>query len=217
MSQYNIHISVLRLVLILVFLLLSQIYDRPLIICEGAQVLGFRGSEQRTYTPVARFDTAAFLYPQHMRCGLAKPAADLLAKMLAQNHRAPVCLPMTLLIICAQDKKAAKALKTEMKEADTNQDGMISFIEFLGYFQKMARYRADLARTQRLEAYGQPLDLPPSKHLATQPLCLPCASYMPPMCLPCFVTLWETYGQPLDWECLPVSTPLLSPCASHIL
>lgn len=50
-----------------------------------------------------------------------------------------------------------------MKDADTNQDGMISFIEFLGYFQKMARYRADLARTQRIEAYGQPLDLPPSK------------------------------------------------------
>lgn len=65
--------------------------------------------------------------------------------------------------IMLQDKKAAKTLRTEMKDADTNQDGMISFIEFLGYFQKMARYRADLARTQRLEAYGQPLDLPPSK------------------------------------------------------
>ncbi len=61
-----------------------------------------------------------------------------------------------------QDKKAAKALRTEMKEADTNGDGMISFIEFLGYFQKMARYRADLARTQRLESYGRPRDLPPS-------------------------------------------------------
>ncbi len=61
-----------------------------------------------------------------------------------------------------QDKKAAKALCTEMKEADTNGDGMISFIEFLGYFQKMARYRADLARTQRLESYGRPRDLPQS-------------------------------------------------------
>ena len=71
-----------------------------------------------------------------------------------------------------QDKKAARALRTEMKEADTNQDGMISFIEFLGYFQKMARYRADLARTQRLEAYGQPLDLPHCKTLSSSPLVL---------------------------------------------
>lgn len=67
-------------------------------------------------------------------------------------------------MLVLQDKKAAKALRTEMKDADTNQDGMISFIEFLGYFQKMARYRADLARTQRIEAYGQPLDLPRCKH-----------------------------------------------------
>ncbi len=52
-----------------------------------------------------------------------------------------------------------------MKDADTNGDGMISFMEFLGYFQKMARYRADLARTQRLESYGRPRDLPPSKTL----------------------------------------------------
>ena len=60
----------------------------------------------------------------------------------------------------SQDKQAAKALRTEMKAADTNQDGMISFIEFLGYFQKMARYQADLARTQRLESYGRPRELP---------------------------------------------------------
>lgn len=73
-----------------------------------------------------------------------------------------------------QDKKAAKALRTEMKDADTNGDGMISFIEFLGYFQKMARYRADLARTQRLESYGRPRDLPPSTVL---PLCLPHVLY----------------------------------------
>ncbi|KAL0046819.1 hypothetical protein WJX82_010686 [Trebouxia sp. C0006] len=65
-------------------------------------------------------------------------------------------------VLDPKDKKAAKALRTEMKEADTNGDGMISFIEFLGYFQKMARYRADLARTQRLESYGRPRDLPPS-------------------------------------------------------
>ena len=70
---------------------------------------------------------------------------------------------LTLLIPFLQDKKAAKALRTEMKDADTNQDGMISFIEFLGYFQKMARYRADLARTQRLESYGRPRDLTLSK------------------------------------------------------
>ena len=62
-----------------------------------------------------------------------------------------------------QDKRAAKALRSEMKAADTNQDGMISFIEFLGYFQKMARYQADLARTQRLESYGRPRELPPSE------------------------------------------------------
>ncbi|DBA69907.1 TPA: hypothetical protein ACH3X2_012404 [Trebouxia sp. C0005] len=65
-------------------------------------------------------------------------------------------------VLDPKDKKAAKALRTEMKEADTNGDGMISFTEFLGYFQKMARYRADLARTQRLESYGRPRDLPPS-------------------------------------------------------
>ena len=83
-----------------------------------------------------------------------------------------------------QDKKAAKALRTEMKEADTNGDGMISFIEFLGYFQKMARYRADLARSQRLESYGRPKDLPPSMcsflaswHSHTQSMC----SLIPPL------------------------------------
>ena len=75
-----------------------------------------------------------------------------------------------------QDKKAAKALRTEMKDADTNGDGMISFIEFLGYFQKMARYRADLARTQRLESYGRPRDLPPSTVFL---LCLPLTFALP--------------------------------------
>ena len=70
---------------------------------------------------------------------------------------------LTPLLFALQDKRAAKALRPEMKDADTNQDGMISFIEFLGYFQKMARYRADLARTQRLESYGRPRDLPLSK------------------------------------------------------
>lgn len=79
-----------------------------------------------------------------------------------------------------QDKKAAKALRTEMKDADTNGDGMISFIEFLGYFQKMARYRADLARTQRLESYGRPRDLPPSTvlpPLSSSSSCSLCRSY----------------------------------------
>ncbi|KAL3146078.1 hypothetical protein ABBQ38_015427 [Trebouxia sp. C0009 RCD-2024] len=65
-------------------------------------------------------------------------------------------------VLDPKDKQAAKALRSEMKAADTNQDGMISFIEFLGYFQKMARYQADLARTQRLESYGRPRELPPS-------------------------------------------------------
>ncbi|KAL3155709.1 hypothetical protein ABBQ32_012731 [Trebouxia sp. C0010 RCD-2024] len=65
-------------------------------------------------------------------------------------------------VLDPKDKRAAKALRSEMKAADTNQDGMISFIEFLGYFQKMARYQADLARTQRLESYGRPRELPPS-------------------------------------------------------
>ena len=79
-----------------------------------------------------------------------------------------------------QDKRAAKALRTEMKAADTNQDGMISFIEFLGYFQKMARYQADLARTQRLESYGRPRELP---HCEFCPA-LPCPALRCPA-LPC--------------------------------
>ena len=67
-----------------------------------------------------------------------------------------------------------------MKAADTNQDGMISFIEFLGYFQKMARYQADLARTQRLESYGRPRELP---HCEFCPA-LPCPALRCPA-LPC--------------------------------
>ena len=71
-----------------------------------------------------------------------------------------------------------------MKEADTNQDGMISFIEFLGYFQRMARYQADLARTQRLESYGRPRDLPPSKFCSAPAPALPCPA-LPCPALPC--------------------------------
>ena len=77
-----------------------------------------------------------------------------------------------------------------MKAADTNQDGMISFIEFLGYFQKMARYQADLARTQRLESYGRPRELPHCEFCPTR-LCptrlcpaLPCPA-LPCPALPC--------------------------------
>lgn len=112
--------------------------------------------------------------------GQQSQTSSVYSSFLYPANLCALCSPLFL-----QDKRAAKALRTEMKAADTNQDGMISFIEFLGYFQKMARYQADLARTQRLESYGRPRELPHCEFCPALPCCaltcpaLPCPSFSP--------------------------------------
>ena len=61
-------------------------------------------------------------------------------------------------------------LHAEMRDADTNQDGMISFSEFLLYFQRMARFQAEQARQQRLAGAGRDAVIPKSEATAGQPV-----------------------------------------------
>ena len=50
-----------------------------------------------------------------------------------------------------QATEATRILRKEMKNADTDNDGMIDFQEFQGYFQTLARYQQNEARQQRLQ------------------------------------------------------------------
>ena len=62
-----------------------------------------------------------------------------------------------------QDKATLSKLRQEMREADTNHDGQISFQEFLMYFERMARQQAQVARNARLHGYGRSIQVPKSE------------------------------------------------------
>ena len=47
-------------------------------------------------------------------------------------------------------------LQKELKEADTDHNGLIDFQEFQHYFQRMALYQQNEARKQRLRRKGAP-------------------------------------------------------------
>ena len=82
---------------------------------------------------------------------------------LPELERREVCLSGLKNKIHLQKKKAMQKLHAEMREADTNHDGMISFSEFLLYFQRMARFQAEQARQQRLAGFGRDAVIPKSE------------------------------------------------------
>ena len=49
-----------------------------------------------------------------------------------------------------QATEATKILQKELKEADTDNNGLIEFQEFQNYYLKLARYQQNEARLQRL-------------------------------------------------------------------
>ena len=49
-----------------------------------------------------------------------------------------------------QATEATKILQKELKEADTDNSGLIDFQEFQNYYLKLARYQQNEARLQRL-------------------------------------------------------------------
>ena len=51
-----------------------------------------------------------------------------------------------------QAKEAGRVLAAEMKSADLDSDGRIDFREFIMYFERLARWRAQQARAGRLNA-----------------------------------------------------------------
>lgn len=57
---------------------------------------------------------------------------------------------------CLQAAEASKVLQKELREADTDHDGLIDFQEFQHYFQRMALYQQNEARKQRLKRKTAP-------------------------------------------------------------
>ena len=55
-------------------------------------------------------------------------------------------------IHAVQAKEAGRVLAAEMKSADLDSDGRIDFREFIMYFERLARWRAQQARAGRLNA-----------------------------------------------------------------
>ncbi len=51
-----------------------------------------------------------------------------------------------------QATDATRVLQRELKEADTDKNGLIDLQEFQSYFQRMAIYQQNEARTQRLKS-----------------------------------------------------------------
>lgn len=71
----------------------------------------------------------------------------------------------------AQAKEAGRVLAAEMKSADLDSDGRIDFREFIMYFERLARWRAQQARAGRLNA-RQNSAVPPGGHFFLRKICL---------------------------------------------
>ncbi len=77
-------------------------------------------------------------------------------------------LGMPNCIAVVQAKEAGRVLAAEMKSADLDSDGRIDFREFIMYFERLARWRAQQARAGRLNA-RQNSAVPPGKSLPSSP------------------------------------------------